>query len=86
LPSGAIEHVWDRTKGTWLLQLANDLGVEESRIAAVGDSAGDTDLLKASALRFFVGSEPPDSIPAVVHLPAADIRTIAEHIIHVWQI
>lgn len=86
LPSGAIEHVWGRTKGTWLLQLANDLGVEESRIAAAGDSAGDTDLLKVSALRFFVGSKPPDSVPAVIHLPAADIRTIAEHIIHVWQI
>ena len=86
LPSGAIEHVWGCTKGTWLLQLANDLGVEAGRIAAVGDSAGDTDLLKASALRFFVGSEPPDSVPAVIHLPAADIRTIAEHIIHVWQI
>ena len=86
LPSGAIEHVWDCTKGTWLLQLAHDLGIEESRIAAVGDSTGDTDLLKASALRFFVGSEPPDSIPAVIHLPVADIRTIAEHIIHAWQI
>jgi len=26
LPSGAIEHVWGRTKGTWLLHLAHDLG------------------------------------------------------------
>ena len=86
LPSGAIEHVWGRTKGTWLRQLADDLGVDASRIAAVGDSTGDIDLLKAAALRFFVGSEPPDSVPAVIHLPAADMRTIAEHIIHVWQI
>jgi len=86
LPAGRIEHVWGRTKGTWVRQLANDLGVEESRIAAAGDSAGDTDLLNASALRFYVGAEPPDSVPAVIHLPAADIRTIAEHIIHVWEI
>lgn len=86
LPSGAIEHVWSRTKGTWLLQLASDLGVEDSRIAAVGDSAGDMDLLKVSALRFFVGSQPPDSLPGVIHLPAADIRAIAEQIIHEWQV
>ena len=86
LSSGGIEHVWGRTKGTWSLQLANDLGIEESRIAAIGDSAGDTDLLKAAALRFFVGSEPPNSILAVIHLPAANLRSIAEHIIHVWRI
>ena len=86
LPSGNIEHVWGRTKGTWLLQLATDFGIEESRIAAIGDSAGDTDLLKAAALRFFVGSEPPNSILAVIHLPAANLRSIAEHIIHVWRI
>jgi phosphoserine phosphatase len=86
LPSGDIEHVWGHTKGTWLLELAKDFGVEASRIAAVGDSAGDIDLLKAAALRFFVGPEPPDAVPGVIHLPAADIRTIAEHIVHVWRV
>ena len=86
LPSGAMEHVWGWTKGTWLLQLARDLGVDEHRIAAVGDSAGDVELLKAAALRFFVGSEPPDAVPEAIHLPAADLRTIAEHIIRVWRI
>jgi len=76
-PLGAIEHVWGHTKGTWLLELARDLGIDASRTAAVGDSAGDTDLLKVSALRFFVGLEPPVSVAAIIHLPAADghIRT-----------
>ena len=86
LPSGAIEHVWVQTKGTWLLKLANDLGVEQRRIAAVGDSSGDIELLKVSALRFFVGSRQLDSVTDVTYLPVADIRVIAERIIREWQV
>lgn len=82
--SGEIDHVWGRTKGPWLRNLASDLAMPEDRIAAVGDSKSDAELLRAASLRFFVGLTPPDDVPAIIHLPDADLQTIADRIIESW--
>lgn len=83
-PAGDITHVWGRDKASWLRQLATSSGVTSDRIAAVGDSQGDTPMLKAATLRFLVGPIAiPDADP-VVHLPGADLRMVAQRIIDTW--
>lgn len=82
-PDGAIQHRWGEHKASWLLELGHTLGIPKDRIAAVGDSAGDTEMLSAASLRFFVGANPPSGL-SCVHLPAADIREIAGSIIENW--
>lgn len=83
LTEGGIEHVWPPDKGRWLHELARSLGLAREAIAAVGDSDGDRELLETAGLRFFVGREPPD-IPEVIHVPDADLLTIAREIVE-WS-
>jgi phosphoserine phosphatase len=83
-PRGEIVHVWGRDKARWLQELATDYGASPNRTAAVGDSTGDLDMLRAAALRFFVGVKPVSDLDAVIHLPEADLRVVAERIIHEW--
>jgi HAD superfamily phosphoserine phosphatase-like hydrolase len=80
LTKDGIEHVWPPDKGRWLDQLAGSLGVDRESVAAVGDSDGDRELLEAAGLRFFVGRVPP-AIPEVIHLPDADLLSIAQQIV-----
>lgn len=80
LTDSGIEHVWPRDKGRWLQELAGALGIKRQSIASVGDSDGDRELLEAAGLRFFVGREPPAAIADVVHIPDADLRTVAQAI------
>jgi HAD superfamily phosphoserine phosphatase-like hydrolase len=74
---GEIQHVWPRDKASWLRRLAQDLGIPARNVAAVGDSAGDVELLLEASHAFYVGTNLPDRLTHAVHLPHADIVTVA---------
>src|SRR5262245_55058576 len=82
---GKIVHVWGRDKARWLQELAFDYGASPDRTAAIGDSHGDLDMLRAASLRFFVGRKAISDLEAVIHLPETDLRVVAERIIHEWS-
>lgn len=81
---GTIKHVWPRNKGEWLRELASVLAVPSERTAAVGDSAGDLQMLQAAALRFFVGSRLPPGLTCI-HVPDGNIEDIANTILTRWS-
>jgi phosphoserine phosphatase len=81
---GEITHVWGRDKAQWLEALASRYKIPRHRIAAVGDSSGDADMLQAAHLRFFVGAAPGPEIPSLVHIPNADLSLIASRILDAW--
>jgi phosphoserine phosphatase len=81
---GNIGHVWPRGKGRWLSALAAELQVPADRVAAVGDSGGDTDLLGAASLPIFVGPAGSKVPPRAVHMPEASITRVVEHILAAW--
>ncbi len=83
-PEGDILHVWGRDKAQWLKELADSYGIRKNRIAAVGDSRNDFEMLRVASLRFFVGEKPLPRIGSLVHLPAADLRAVAAGIIDEW--
>jgi phosphoserine phosphatase len=83
--NGDITHVWGRDKARWLEELAKAYGVDRSRIAAVGDSAGDVAMLRVAGLRFFVGVDPIPEMGPAIHLPDADLRIVARRIIDEWD-
>ena len=84
LPNGDIGHIWGRDKARLLRELVAKHQVTASRIAAVGDSTGDVEMLREAKLRFFVGATPPSDIEDIIHLPAADIDKIAIRILDEW--
>lgn len=83
-PDGKIIHVWGRDKARWLQELAALHATASERTAAVGDSAGDTEMLCAAELRFFVGKTLDPKLTSVVHLEDADLRLVSERIIDAW--
>ncbi|HMN44530.1 MAG TPA: haloacid dehalogenase-like hydrolase [Povalibacter sp.] len=83
--SGAIDHVWPEHKAAWVLDLAARLKVPLERTAAVGDSAGDYDMLSVVSTPVFVGAEPPPQA-GWRHMPAANIEHIARHCIGLWSL
>jgi phosphoserine phosphatase len=82
--TGEITHVWGRDKALWLAGLVAAYGTSPLHTAAVGDSPGDAEMLRAAALRFFVGTSPPPEVMPVVHLPGADLRCVADRIMDAW--
>jgi phosphoserine phosphatase len=84
LEGGDIGHVWPEDKASWLISLASQLMVPADRVAAVGDSRGDVDLLRAASLRVFVGSTLPADLANVQHLPQASIDVVATRIVEAW--
>jgi hypothetical protein len=58
--------------------------VPSNRIAAIGDSCGDIEMLKVASLPFFVGMTVPFESGALIHLPRADLRVVAERILQEW--
>jgi phosphoserine phosphatase len=82
--NGEIQHVWGRDKARWLQDLADLHGISHDRIAAVGDSAGDAEMLRVAGLRFFVGPKLVPETGPVIHLPGADLRIVARRIIGDW--
>lgn len=85
LADGTIDHIWPRHKAAWVRTLATDLAVPYERTAAVGDSSRDMDMLRAAALRFFVGLHPPAGLECI-HIPTGDILKIAQHILARWAV
>jgi phosphoserine phosphatase len=84
LSNGAIEHVWGRDKARWVSGLAGAYKLPLGRVAAVGDSTTDSELLCAAGVRIFVGANPPSSITDLIYLPGADLRTVAQRILDGW--
>jgi phosphoserine phosphatase len=84
--SGAIDHVWPEHKAQWALDMAARLKVPLERTAAVGDSAGDYDMLGVVGTPIFVGVEPPPPQVSWRHMPAANIEHVARHLIDVWAL
>jgi len=80
-PDGTIRHFWPRDKALWLQGLRDMLRIPASRVAAVGDSGGDVEMVRAVRVPLFVGSTRPGGPPAVTHLPGVDIVTVAQCII-----
>jgi phosphoserine phosphatase len=75
-----IDHVWPEDKGRWLQEVATKLGLHQRELAAVGDSEGDREMLAAAGFRVYVGDQPLD-IPAVLHMPGADMYEVAQLIV-----
>jgi len=84
LPNGEIEHCWGQTKADFLGRLMRQLQIPAERVAAIGDSSGDIPMLELAGLRFFIGKIRPE-IPDALHVPGADIRTIADKILETWS-
>jgi len=84
LEDGGVAHVWPEDKGRWLRNLASELLVPAERVAAVGDSRGDVELLRAASLRIFVGSALPTDFANVQHLPDESIDAVARRIVDAW--
>jgi len=84
--AGRVTHVWPRDKARWLRKVSSELGVPETRIAAVGDSSSDTDLLSAASLRFFVGLGSAPPLAAVSHRPDGNIEAIAREVLAAWAV
>jgi phosphoserine phosphatase len=82
--SGQVSHVWPRDKARWVRQVSSELGIGDARVAAVGDSNSDAELLSAASLRFFVGPGSVPSLAGVNHRPGGDIAAIAREILESW--
>jgi len=64
----------------WLSGLAAGLGTPMDRVAAVGDSGGDLDMLQAVGHPYWVGHDLPAGLSASHH-PDGDIERIAQDIV-----
>ena len=83
-PTGEVEHVWGPDKASFIRTLSAKLQLTRDRVAAIGDSLGDFEMLNEANLRIFVGKTAPTNISALTHLPDVDLRTVADHILREW--
>ena len=84
--TGEIRHIWPEDKARWVRELAERLRLPFARTAAVGDSAGDLEMLAAVGLPVFVGRELPSAQQGWLHFPQADIEVVARHLVGVWRL
>ena len=84
LEGGEIVHVWSRDKAQFLRELISRREVPRHRVAAIGDSGGDMEMLREAGLRFYLGATAPSRSDESIHLPGADIRVVAEQILQAW--
>jgi HAD superfamily phosphoserine phosphatase-like hydrolase len=84
-PNGTIRHCWPRDKALFAVRTQRKLGLNKSRIAAVGDTANDLPMLRAAGLPIFVGKKPPSRLLRIVHMPNASIDDIARYIAAAWR-
>lgn len=85
LPNGEILHVFGRDKARYLRELVESARVPSDRVAAVGDTHGDVDMLREASMRFFLGKEAPD-LESVNHLPDVDLTVVADRILEAWAV
>lgn len=83
-PAGEVAHVWGPDKASFIRTLSAKLLLTRDRVAAIGDSLGDFEMLHEANLRIFVGKTAPTNITALKHLPDADLRAVADHILNEW--
>jgi len=81
---GGVRDVWPRDKARWLEDVRAELALPPERVAAVGDSGSDAELLSAASLRFYVGAGPPPDVPALAHRPGGDLLAIARETLAGW--
>jgi phosphoserine phosphatase len=79
-PEGRVVDFWPGDKAVWLRELAVKLGVPMERVAAVGDSSGDIEMLQAVGHPYWVGHDLPAGLRASHH-PNGDIERIAQDIV-----
>ena len=77
---GEIAHFWPHDKPRWVSKLADQLELGRHEVAAIGDSPGDVDMLRAVGYPYYVGRSKPDSLKEAFHYPDGDILRIAQHI------
>lgn len=85
LPSGEILHVFGRDKARYLRELVETTRVPRDRVAAVGDTLGDVDMLREASMRFFLGKEAL-ALGSVNHLPDANLTLVADRILEAWAV
>ena len=85
LPNGEIVHIFGRDKARYLRQLVESMNIPRDRVAAVGDTPGDVEMLLEASMRFFVGKEAP-TIETVDHVPDADLTLVADRILEAWAV
>lgn len=85
LPGGEVIHVFGRDKARYLRELAETKDIPRDRIAAVGDTLGDVEMLREAGIRFFVGKEAP-TLESVHHLPDVDLTVVADRILEAWAV
>ena len=82
--SGEIVHVWPEDKARWVKELAQRLGVPMERTAAIGDSAGDYEMLSVVGLPIFVGRTLPAPQQKWLHRPEENIEWVAKYLLQAW--
>jgi len=76
-PDGEVADFWPEDKPSWLAGLAEGYGLPASRVAAVGDSAGDAAMLRWAGRALCVGEALPADLQGVAgHLPGADLMEV----------
>lgn len=86
LPSGEIDHVWAEQKAQFVQKLSAQLNIPLARIAAVGDSSGDFDMLEIAGMPIYVGTSSQQHQNDWLCLPNANIMDIAQHLIKEWNL
>ncbi|MGW0807564.1 HAD family hydrolase [Nonomuraea sp. NPDC002799] len=81
LDDGTFNHVFPATKPLLLAEYANQLDMDLSAVAAVGDSVGDVPMLSSVGTSIYVGWSLPDGFQPTMHLPHGDIRELAHHLL-----
>jgi phosphoserine phosphatase len=65
--------------------IVQSMRIPDGRVAAVGDTRTDSELLQAADLRFFVGTTAPPGVDEIIHIPNGDLRIIADRILERWN-
>jgi HAD superfamily phosphoserine phosphatase-like hydrolase len=84
--TGEIEHVWAEHKAQFIHKLSTQLDIPLNRIAGVGDSVGDFDMLNTVGEAIFVGGSRDESEKGWLHMPNANIVDMAQHLISKWSL
>lgn len=78
---GRVHHFWPADKASWLRELMKQHGVPAERVAAVGDSRGDIELLHVAGRSIYVGAELPPELNGALHLPDGNILSLARSLL-----
>lgn len=80
-PDGDITHFLPEDKPVWVRELAQEVGVAMDQVVSVGDTSSDAHMLEATGHAYFVGSEFPENLDGVLHVPDADFYELVEDVL-----